>query len=88
MFQKANEERKNQSRDEDKIHVSRDESERNFNYDDFFVRFNFKKHRDLNKKKYETKDEQIVKRTSFQRIRSVLSKIKKQHELIREKKTL
>ena len=52
----------------------------------FFVRFNFRKHRDLNRKKHETKNEQIVEKTSFQRIRSVLSKTKKQHELIREKK--
>ena len=32
------------------------------------------------------KNEQIVKKASFQRIRNVLSKTKKQHELIREKK--
>ena len=86
MFQKTDEEKKNQNRDENKIHVSRDESERSFNYDDFFARFNFKKHRDLNRKGHETKDEQIVERTLFQRIRSVLSKMKKQSELIREKK--
>ena len=33
------------------------------------------------------KNEQIVEKTSFQRIRNVLSKTKKQHKLIREKKT-
>ena len=86
MFQKTDEKRKNQNRDENKIHISRDESERNFNYDDFFVRLNFKKHHDLNKKKHETKNEQIVEKTSFQRIRNVLSRTKKQHESIREKK--
>ena len=32
------------------------------------------------------KNEQIVERTSFQRIRNVMSKIKKQHELIHKKK--
>ena len=32
------------------------------------------------------KDKQIVKRTSFQRICSVLLRTKKQHELIRERK--
>ena len=88
MFQKTNEKKKNQSRDENKIHVSRDEDERSFNYDDFFVRLNFKKHRNLNKKEHETKDEQIIKRVSSQRIRSALSKTKKQHESIHEKKTL
>ena len=66
IFQKINEKRKNQNRDEDKIHVSRDKNERNFNYDDFLARFNFKKHRDLNKKEHETKNEQIIERTSFQ----------------------
>ena len=65
MFQKTDEERKNQNRDENKIYVSRDENEKNFNYDDFFVRFNFKKHRDLNKKKHEMKDEQIIEKTLF-----------------------
>ena len=80
--------KKNQSRDEDKTHVSRDKNERSFNYDDSFARLNFKRHRDLNRKGHETKDEQIVERTSSQRIRNVLSKTKKQHELIREKKTL
>ena len=88
MFQKTDEERKNQNRDENKIYVSRGEDERSFNYDDFFVCFSFKKHRDLNKKKYEMKDEQIVEKTSLQQICSVLSKTKKQHELIREKKAL
>ena len=87
MFQKTDEERKNQNRDEDKIHVSRDENERSFNYDNFFARLNFKRHRDLNRKEHETKDEQIVERASSQRIRSALSRTKKQHKLIREKKT-
>ena len=41
MFQKTNEERKNKSRDENKVHVSRNENERNFNCDDFFARLNF-----------------------------------------------
>ena len=45
-----------------------------------------KKHCNLNKKEHETKDEQIVKRTLFQRIRNILSKMKKQHKLIHEKK--
>ena len=88
MFQKINEKRKNQNRDEDKIHVSRNESERKFNCDDSFARLNFKKHCDLNRKKHETKDEQIVEKTSFQQIRNALSKTKKQHELIHEKKAL
>ena len=88
MFQKINEEKKNQNRDENKIHVSRNENEKNFNCDDFSVRFNSWKHCNLNRKKHETKDEQIVERTSSQRIRDVLSKTKKQHELIREKKAL
>ena len=57
MFQKINKERKNQNRDESKAHVSHNENEKKFNCDDFFVRFNFKKHRDLNKKKYKTKNE-------------------------------
>ena len=65
MFQKTDEKRKNQNRDEDKIHVSRDENERNFNYNDFSARFSFKRHRDLNRKEHEMKDEQIVERTSF-----------------------
>ena len=56
MFQKINEKRKNQSRSENKIHVSRDESERNFNYDDFLVRLDFKRYRNLNRKKHETKN--------------------------------
>ena len=87
MSQKINEKKKNQSRGEDKTHVSRGESERNFNYDDFFARLNFKRHRDLNRKGHETKGGQIVEKTSLQRIRSALSKTKKQHESIREKKT-
>ena len=88
MSQKTNEEKKNQNHDKNKIYVSRDENERNFNYDDFSARFSFKKHCDLNKKKYETKNEQIVERMSLQRIRNILSKMKKQHESIREKKAL
>ena len=64
MFQKTDEKRKNQSRDKNKTYISRDESERNFNYDDFFARFNFKRHRNLNRKEHETKDEQIVERAS------------------------
>ena len=88
MFQKINEKKKNQDRDENKIHVSRDESERNFNYNDFFVRFSFKRHLNLNKKEHETKDEQIVEKTSLQRIYNALLKTKKQYKLIREKKTL
>ena len=86
MFQKTDEERKNQSRDKDKTHVSRDENEKNFNYDDFSARLNFKKYCDLNRKRHETKNKQIVERASSQRIRNVLSRMKKQHELIREKK--
>ena len=88
MFQKINEERKNQNCNENKTHILRNKNERKFNYDDFFIRFNFKKHRNLNRKKHEIKDEQIVERASLQRIRSVLSKIKKQYKLIHEKKTL
>ena len=88
MFQKTDEKEKNQSRDENKVYVSRDESEKNLNCDDFFVCFNFEKHCNLNKKKHETKNEQIIERTSFQRIRNALLKAKKQHELIREEKTL
>ena len=88
MFQKTNKEKKNQSRDKNKVHVSRNKNKKKFNYDNLLVRFNFKKHRDLNKKKYETKDEQIVKKTLFQRIHNILSKTKKQHELIHEKKAL
>ena len=65
MFQKTDEEKKNQDRDENKIYVSRDENEKSFNYDDSLARFNFKKHRDLNKKEHETKNEQVVERTSF-----------------------
>ena len=86
MFQKTDEEKKNQSRDENKTYVSRDKNERSFNYDGFLVHFNFKRHRDLNRKGHETKNKQIVERASFQRIRNVLSRTKKQHELIREKK--
>ena len=88
MFQKINEEKENQNRDKGKIHVSRDENKKNFNYNDFFARLNFKKHHNLNRKGHETKDRQIVERASLQRIRNVLSRTKKQHESIREKKTL
>ena len=87
MFQEINEKKKNEDRDENKIHVSRDKNKKSFNCDDFFVRFNFEKHYNLNKKKHETKSEQIVEKTLFQRIRNALLKMKKQHELIREKKT-
>ena len=66
MFQKVDKERKYQSRDENKIYISRDENERNFNYDNFFARFNFKRHCDLNRKKYKTKNEQVVERTLLQ----------------------
>ena len=66
IFQKTNEKKKNQNRDENKTRVSCDENKRNFNYDDFFVCLNFKKHCNLNKKKHETKSEQIIERTSFQ----------------------
>ena len=59
MFQKIDEKKENQNYNKNKIHVSRDESENNFNYNNFFVRLNFKKHRNLNKKKHETKSEQI-----------------------------
>ena len=65
MFQKTDEEKKNQNRDENKTYVSRNENERRFNYDNFLVRFNFKKYRNLNKKRYKIKDEQIVERTSL-----------------------
>ena len=88
MFQKADEKRKNQNHDENKIHVSRDENEKNFNCDDFFACLNFKKHCNLNKKEHEAKSKQIIEKTSFQRIRNALLKAKKQHELIREKKAL
>ena len=86
MFQKMNEKRKNQSCNKNKIYISRDENERSFNYDDSFVRLNFRKHCNLNRKKYKTKNKQIVEKALFQRIRNILSKIKKQHESIREKK--
>ena len=57
IFQKTNEERKNQSRDKNKAYVSCDENERNLNCDNFLVCFNFKKHCDLNRKKHEAKNE-------------------------------
>ena len=88
MFQKTNEERKNQNRNENKVYVSRDENERSFNCDDFFACFNLEKHDDLNEEEHETKNEQIIERASFQRIHNVLSKTKKQYESIREKKAL
>ena len=62
MFQKTNEEEKNQNCDKSKIYVSRDKNKRNFNYDDFLVRLNFKKHYDLNEKKHEIKSEQIIEK--------------------------
>ena len=77
MFQKTNEKRKNQNHDENKARVLYNKNERNFNCDDFFVCLNFKKHCDLNRKKYETKSEQIVEKALFQRICNVLSKMKK-----------
>ena len=57
MYQKTDEEKKNQDRDEDKAHVSRDENERNFNCDDFSVYLNFRRHCNLNRKEHETKNE-------------------------------
>ena len=57
--------KKNQNCNKNKIHVLRDKSERSFNCNDFFVRFNFKKHNDLNKKKHETKNEQVVEKALF-----------------------
>ena len=42
----------------------------------------------MNKEEHETKDEQIVERTSFQRICDIWSRTQKQHESIHEKKTL
>ena len=77
MLQKTNEKRKNKNRGKDKVYVSRNKSEKSFNCDDFFARFNFKKHRDLNKKKHKTKNKQIVERTLFQQIRNILSRTKK-----------
>ena len=88
MFQKTNEERKNQNHNKDKIYISRDESERNFNYNNSFIRFNFKKYCNLNEKKHETKNEQTVEKTLLQRICNIMSKIKKQHKLIRKEETL
>ena len=66
MFQKTNEKRENQNCNENKIYVSRDENKRSFNYNNFLVRFNFKKHYDLNEKEHETKNEQIIEKTLFQ----------------------
>ena len=66
--------------------MSRNKNKRKFNCDDLFVRLNFRKHCNLNRKKHETKNKQIVEKALFQRIRNVLSKTKKQHKLIREKK--
>ena len=88
IFQKTDEEKKNQNRGENKVYVSRDEGERNFNCDNFFACFNFEKHCNLNRKKHKTKSEQIIERASFQWIRSFSSRTKKQYELIREEKTL
>ena len=86
MSQKTDEEKENQDRDEGKVRISYDESERCFNCDDSFVCLNFKRHCDLNKKKHEAKNEQIIERTSFQQIRSALLKAKRQHESVREEK--
>ena len=56
MFQKINEKRKNQNRDENKARVSCDENKKNLNCDDLLVCFNFKKHCDLNRKEHEAKN--------------------------------
>ena len=77
MLQKTNEKRKNQNCDENKVYVSRDESERSFNCDNLLARFNLKRYNNLNEKEHEAKKKHIIKRTSFQRIRSVLLKAKK-----------
>ena len=77
MFQKINEERKNQNRNKNKIYILRNKNEKSINYNDFLVRLNFNKHDDLNKKKHEMKSEQILEKTSFKRIRNILLKIKK-----------
>ena len=57
MFQKINEKKKSQSRNENEIYILCDENERNFNYDNSFVYLSFKRHRNLNEKKHETKNE-------------------------------
>ena len=88
MFQKTDEERKNQSRDEDKARVSCNENEESFNCDDFPVCPNFKRHCNLNRKEHKAKSKQIIKKTSSQRIRSALSRAKKQHESVRKEKAL
>ena len=65
MFQKTSEKEKNQNCDKNKTHVSRDENKRNFNCKNFFVCFNFKKYCNMNEKEHETKNEQIIEKTSF-----------------------
>ena len=65
MFQKINEEKKNQNRDENKVYILYDKSERSFNRDNSLACFNFKKYNNLNRKKYETKSEQIIERMLF-----------------------
>ena len=87
MFQKVNEKRKNQSCSENKVHVSRDKNEKSFDYNNSFARVSFKKHDNLNKEEHKMKSEQIIKRTTSQRIRNALLKTKKQYKLIREEKT-
>ena len=52
-------------------------TKKNFNYDNFFVRFSLKRHRDLNVKKHKTKNKQIVKRALFQQICNIMSRTKK-----------
>ena len=88
MFQKINEKKENQNRNENKVYVSCDKNERNFNCDSFFARFDLKKHDNLNKEEHEAKSKQIIKKTLFQQIRNALLKAKKQYKLIREKKAL
>ena len=56
IFWKTDKEKKNQSRDENKVHVSLNKNERKFNYDNLFVCFDFKKRYNLNRKEYETKN--------------------------------
>ena len=65
MLQKINEKKKIQSRNENKVYVSRNENKKIFNCDKSFVHFNLKKYCNLNRKKHETKNEQIIERTSF-----------------------
>ena len=88
MFQKINEKRKNKNCDENKVYILRNKDKRSFNCNNFFVRLSSWKYHNLNRKEYETKNEQIVEKMSFQQIRNALSRTKEQHKLIREKKTL